>query len=180
MFEKFFEFFVWKKKVVVEDDTPPWEPTPESVKVEEPVPYAADVDEKLKEVFDANPLKTQEPLPDPPPSLDFLNVKPAFTSEDVEPDALTAVAATTFFLSSSLESSFTPKKKDPLVAATAKQLGKVKKKKKMPSFEAKALAKQKAQDDEFSSLLKKLSESDGPAIKKKTVAKKTAKKKQKK
>lgn len=156
MFDKFLAWFGWKKKgEVVVDDTPPWDPAPVTPKVdpnplvvpdpallykkdEQYEPYKGAVDEQLHEMFESVPEKKEIPvLADPPPSIDaaltwYKGPEIKIDISKVEDPMVVAVVeelskeekASKLSLKASA-----PKKKDPLVAATAKVLAQKKAKK---------------------------------------------------
>lgn len=150
MFDRFFERIGWKKKT---DD----------IIDETYVPYQGPVDRELEKLFDVTKEapKIEEPISDPPPSMDFLN-KPEIKLEPEIVDPLVNAVVTELskedVKTKQSSKAAAPRKKDPLVAATAKELSKKPLKKKKPVAD----------------------EEDNPKKSKKKAVRKTVKKKSKK
>lgn len=177
MFGKFFEWLRWNKKEEVVSEVAGETPKEEASKSqpftipdsalmyksnETYVPYQGPVDRELEKLFEVTKEapKTEEPISDPPPSMDFLN-KPSEVKVESEVPA------------------------DPMVNTVVTELSKEDVKTKLSSKKsAPRKKKKKPVDDDlektFANLLKKLAEEDKPKKAKKKAVKKTVKKKAKK
>jgi hypothetical protein len=106
-------------------------------------PYKGPVDKQLEDELEvALRFETEhpiEPLADPPPSLDFLNKPVPVAESEPTSDPLLIAAAneiTKEHNKRSVKKVTPPKKKDPMVAATAKALTKQSQPKKAPKKKA--------------------------------------------